>query len=123
MTTRSKKIKDTKKTYSEFISWLEGVESMQEKGWTPNTDQWKLIRKMLFNIIPDIEEIEPTNTKRLMNNTGNVANIIEPTIRPQSNVPPVKQFPSGVQSILDPTPTVEANTEVEGEMHKDSQFV
>lgn len=47
-----------KKTFAEFISWLEGVESMQEPDWTPNQNQWKTIREMLKNVIPDTVEVE-----------------------------------------------------------------
>ena len=35
------------KTYSEFMAWLEGVESMQPEDWVPNAEQWKLIREMI----------------------------------------------------------------------------
>ena len=43
-----------KKTYEEFMAWLEGVESMQDADWVPNDSQWKTIREMLDNI-----KIEP----------------------------------------------------------------
>lgn len=53
MAARRKKI--IKKTYSEFMSWLEGVESMQEEDWAPTLDQWQTIRKLLDNLQPDVE--------------------------------------------------------------------
>lgn len=53
-----------KKTYSEFLSWLEGVESMQETSWVPNKDQWSKIREMLNHIKPDEIEVEVEVTPR-----------------------------------------------------------
>jgi len=52
----AKRIK--KKTYSEFLSWLEGVESMQEANWSPNAQQWKKVRDMLNHIKPEEIEVE-----------------------------------------------------------------
>lgn len=47
---RAKKV-----TYGEFLAWLEGVESMQPVDWTPNHDQWKVIREKLSTVKPDVE--------------------------------------------------------------------
>lgn len=59
-----------KKTYSEFLSWLEGVESMQDSNWVPNKDQWCKIREMLNYIKPDEVEVEvevtPTPAARMV---------------------------------------------------------
>jgi len=51
----AKKKSNKKVTHSEFISWLEGVESMQEENWTPNAAQWKTIREKLDTIKPDVQ--------------------------------------------------------------------
>lgn len=47
-----------KRTFSEFMSWLEGVEAMQGSDWAPDSNQWKAIREMLNNVIPDEYEVQ-----------------------------------------------------------------
>jgi hypothetical protein len=42
--------KKAKQTLNEFRAWLQGVEEMQEDGWIPSIDQWKLIRDRIDNI-------------------------------------------------------------------------
>jgi len=37
-------------TLNEFRAWLEGVEELQVKGWTPSAAQWALIRAKIDNI-------------------------------------------------------------------------
>lgn len=37
-------------TVKEFKMWLEGVEEMQEAGWTPNNTQWQRIRQKINEI-------------------------------------------------------------------------
>ena len=49
-----------KKTYKEFMAWLEGVECMQEDDWTPNDAQWKTIREMLAHLQPEVKTVEKT---------------------------------------------------------------
>jgi predicted transcriptional regulator len=45
--------KRKKVTLNEFKAWLEGVEELQPKNWSPSSEQWKLIRtKMDYIIIP-----------------------------------------------------------------------
>lgn len=34
----------------DFKSWLQGVEDMQEEGWTPSPTQWKKIREKIDQI-------------------------------------------------------------------------
>lgn len=45
-------------TLSQFRAWLEGVEEMQnmeEGDWSPNLQQWKLIRQRIADLVPDVE--------------------------------------------------------------------
>lgn len=57
---RKKKI-----TLKEFKAWLEGVEELQPKDWSPNVDQWKLIRDKIVQIkeekveVPVQKEVQP----------------------------------------------------------------
>ena len=37
-------------TLLEFKAWLEGVEELQPKDWSPTSDQWALIRAKIINI-------------------------------------------------------------------------
>lgn len=49
-------------TLKEFQAWLDGVEELQEAGWHPNAEQWKLIRKKIASIVQ--EEVPVTMTVR-----------------------------------------------------------
>jgi hypothetical protein len=55
MTMAAKKRTNKKVTYPEFLAWLEGVESMQEAGWTPSATQWQTIREKLNTVKPEVE--------------------------------------------------------------------
>lgn len=52
----AKTTKKRKITLENFISWLEGVEEMQPGGWSPNKEQWNLIRNKIAVIEPDVVE-------------------------------------------------------------------
>lgn len=41
-------------TLQEFQAWLEGVEELQAKDWSPDATQWKLIRNKIKNIIAPV---------------------------------------------------------------------
>ncbi len=51
----NKKTRTTRKkiSLSEFKAWLEGVEELHPSDWSPDKDQWKLIRNKIKNIIED----------------------------------------------------------------------
>lgn len=49
--------KDTDKlTIHQFKAWLEGVEEMQEEGWTPSPAQWEKIRSKIAILCENIEQ-------------------------------------------------------------------
>ena len=50
--------KTKRKTYAEFMAWLEGVESMQKDDWAPDPDQWRTIREMIGNLKPEVKEVQ-----------------------------------------------------------------
>ncbi len=52
---RKRKPSNKKITLNEFHAWLEGVEELQPDGWSPDADQWELIRNKIMNIV----EAEP----------------------------------------------------------------
>lgn len=54
---------NTEKTISvrEFRMWLQGVEEMQDDGWTPSPQQWKRIREKVDNIA-DVPTQSPSPT-------------------------------------------------------------
>ncbi len=124
-----------KKTYNEFLSWLEGVESMQEEDWVPNKIQWGKIREMLNHI--KAEQPAPASTAkspaaapqqitapgqpvaRILNAQGVPESTFAPAPAPQRPVapqPPPRKIPSGVpndqESMLNP-----------GEEHPDNEFL
>lgn len=127
-----------KKTYTEFLSWLEGVESMQEDNWVPTEQQWKKIREMLNNVKPDIVESKKTSTQSSTVPAGPVARFIErpggPVI-PQStmHVPPQSAFEQPKQSVPQRPPVPSGipqppkggkpNMLDPGELHGDDEFV
>ncbi len=41
-------------TLKEFQAWLDGVEELQPKGWTPDSRQWAKIRKRIANILTEV---------------------------------------------------------------------
>ena len=45
------KAKNKEVSLLEFQAWLEGVEELQAKDWSPDSTQWKLIRNKIKNII------------------------------------------------------------------------
>jgi len=47
-----------KQTLKEFRAWLMGVEELQPEGWSPNRDQWKLIRARIDGIIEEKKVVE-----------------------------------------------------------------
>ena len=85
--------KPKRKTYAEFLSWLEGVESMQSKDWTPNTEQWRTIREMIGNLKPEIKEVK-------VNVPGPVQYVEQP---PPAYTPPMHP----PQSAFEPHPQVQ----------------
>lgn len=127
-----------KKTYTEFLSWLEGVESMQEEGWTPNEVQWKKIREMLNTVKPDTVESKKT-VQQISTPTNPVARFVEhpggPTIQPivqqtsSFDKPPPQRFsqpaavPSGVKRPLQPPSDGKPNILDPGNMHNNDEFV
>lgn len=50
---RKKKI-----SLTEFRAWLEGVEELQPEEWHPDSDQWKLIRQKIDNIVEEKKTVE-----------------------------------------------------------------
>jgi len=61
--TRRRKIKQSLK---EFRAWLQGVEELQSDEWSPNFDQWKLIRDKIDGIIEEKIVIEKVQTTQPM---------------------------------------------------------
>jgi len=47
---------ETKLTFSEFKMWLQGVEEMQDEGWTPSPVQWKRIKEKLMLVTEKVQK-------------------------------------------------------------------
>lgn len=129
------KKKVTKKvTYSEFLSWLEGVESMQEEGWTPNPQQWQTIREKLDTVKPDVQvkevEVQPT-TPDVPVPQGPIGQFVQPpsAFEPPRQPPPRLQLSAHNRSVNPPAaegvpaanngPFVDAN----GNLPPESEFL
>ena len=79
-------------TLSEFRAWLQGVEELQAKGWSPNAEQWKLIRDKIDAIVeakaPVVEQVH----------------VAVPGPRPVVGGYPAQHRPSGPAFIPPPPP-------------------
>jgi len=51
-----------KQTLKEFQAWLQGVEELQPEGWSPDADQWKLIRAKIDGIKEETKTVEAKST-------------------------------------------------------------
>lgn len=127
-----------KKTYAEFLSWLEGVESMQEENWVPNHQQWKTIREMLNNVKPDVKEV---NKPAAQQKDAPVAQMVQPQVPMHQqfipsatsgfDMPPVQPAPRQPQmaprpSGADPTKIPQGkkgNVLDPGEPHQENEFI
>lgn len=130
-----------KKTHAEFLSWLEGVESMQEENWIPNQQQWKTIREMLNNVKPDVKEVNKPAAQQKQDVP--VAQVVSPQGMPvqQQFIPPAASGfdtaplqpapprqpqmaprPSGVDPARVPKGG-KGNVLDPGEPHQDNEFV
>ena len=56
---------------SEFRSWLQGIEDMQDEGWSPDASQWIKIKQKISQIEEDseveLEVVASTPTRPLSN--------------------------------------------------------
>jgi len=90
-----------KQTMREFRAWLEGVEELQPADWSPNKDQWLLIRAKIDGIKEEVVEkptINNNSSPAYASYAGNQTQHI-PGIQP----PPVAQgVPAGKVTV---TPT------------------
>lgn len=81
---------------SEFRFWLQGVEEMQEEGWTPNSQQWAKIREK----IDQIAEAEQSARPPLQYPQGARQPDARPSTTPVQNaVPPSIPVPVGPSNL------------------------
>ena len=86
-------------TLSEFKAWLEGVEELQEKTWTPDGKQWRLIRAKIKNIIepePVVAAVQPqpVATGGYQPVQSSLAPMAPPTHTPPPGIPQMPMAPS-----------------------------
>lgn len=95
---------DKQITIKEFKMWLQGVEEMQEDGWTPDAKQWARIRSK----IQAIDETEHTSTPVSYNRPQYASvpavgyDVAPPQVAPQFDIPPnvaAQPLTSGVFSV------------------------
>lgn len=85
-----------KVTLKEFRAWLEGVEELQPKEWSPTAEQWKLIRAKIDSIVEETSKVvQHAPVKEEVRNSPPVAGQRPPAPPPgESNLPPgVPAFP------------------------------
>jgi hypothetical protein len=89
-------VADAKKiSVREFRMWLQGVEEMQDEGWTPSTQQWTRIREK----IDLIDDSTPATPVTLAHPTYAGPNIRAPgpAVAPPEHIfPPVPAGPSNL---------------------------
>ena len=85
-------------TLSEFRAWLQGVEELQPKGWSPNTEQWKLIRDKIDAITESKPQVVEQQIVHVQNNGPRPPFQGQPAPRPQGPafIPPAPPVPGGV---------------------------
>ena len=63
------KLKIKEMTISEFKKFLEGMEVFQEEDWSPNKEQWKLIKEIIYKLKEnDSSHIKSNNNLNKKNN-------------------------------------------------------
>jgi len=77
-----------KQTLKEFQAWLQGVEELQPEGWSPDADQWQLIRARIDGIIAEKPVVE-----KVAKNAPVAANPMYQNVHPSMAAP---VMPSGV---------------------------
>lgn len=111
-----------KQTLKEFRAWLQGVEELQPENWSPNSDQWKLIRDKIDGIVVEKQIVE-----KIINNS--VTTSPQPALRalpaapavgvpagmvpppPASGVPPADvQMTPAARQMLNPSASEKAKT-------------
>ena len=84
-------------TLSEFRAWLQGVEELQPKGWSPNPEQWKLIRDKIDAVVETkAQVVEQTHAQNAGQTPVFRPNMPRPT--GQVFIPPPPPVPGGVPS-------------------------
>ena len=110
----------TKKKYTltEFQAWLEGVEELQPAGWSPDANQWKLIRDKISNIV----EPEPTIVEKKVEPEPTIIHPVQPQLPPSALMEdpwaaPDVPLPAG--PIMEPEMTPAARAALQGKLPKD----
>jgi len=92
------KAKNKDITLDQFQAWLEGVEELQAKDWSPDATQWKLIRNKIKNIVIP----EPVVAEVPLTFPGQPAPAARPAAAPApSNIPGLPPAPEVPGSIPD----------------------
>ena len=85
---------------STFKAWLQGVEDMQDEGWTPSDEQWIRIRAKIESIVEYIEEPEQRPMGPMYRNTTFSPN--DQYVQPMM---PVQHYPVMPNSLPDIKPS------------------
>jgi len=99
-----KKSTNQKISLDQFRSWLQGVEDMQADEWTPNSDQWKVIREKIDLILSTADEQQPMQPQYAPPPIYNQPN---PYLQPHPSymppLPPVLRPPLETATVIDNT--------------------
>lgn len=85
---------------STFKAWLQGVEDMQEEGWTPSNEQWIRIRAKIESIVEYVEEPEQYPMGPMYRSTTFSPN--DQYVQPMM---PTQQYPTMQNSLPDIKPS------------------
>jgi len=72
-----------KQTLKEFKAWLQGVEELQADNWSPNREQWQLIRAKIDGIVEEKQIVE-----KVVQTTQHVQPMVSSNV-PVQGVPPM----------------------------------
>ncbi len=89
-------------TLTEFQAWLEGVEELQAKDWSPDATQWKLIRNKIKNIVAPEPVAAPVAAEPPMVFPGRPAAPAAPSLIP--GVPAAPEVPGSIPADMEIVP-------------------
>lgn len=98
---KKKKTKNKTQTTSQFKSWIEGIEEMQDTSWHPTADQWKKIRARIDLLIENdsVKGVHPIVTTPFVREVPSVSSaldvveIVDTGISDATPIPPTTPVP------------------------------
>lgn len=115
---QSSKRKTVKKnkpvTLAEFKAWLEGVEELQPADWSPDSNQWELIRNKMFSIVESDSDVNFMHVPQQPMQRPMPQQPVAPQAEPMPMVIPGPPVQSTSLPTVEPTMTPAARAAMQG---------